>query len=232
MIRLFHPLPEPHLTLAGERHHYLTRVLRLMRGDTLEVFDGKGKAFAAKVQRVDEDSSLLELGAAQECVAGRHLTLIQGLPKGDKWEWIIQKATELGVSALAPVETVRSVVKVDPSKTENKTKRWQKIAEEAARQSGRRDVPVVHAVTSLMEAVQALAPGTQLLTLDEEERAVSLSQALKADVPLALIIGPEGGLDRSEVQGQPVSLGQLILRTETASVAALCVVLHRDGRLG
>ena len=236
------PTPAPErLTVGGERFHHLAHVLRIAPGDTVEVFDGRGRAFVARVEQVGESSLELVLGEERSDEVGRAITILQGLPKGDKLEWIVEKATELGATAIVPVETARAVVKLDPARGEKKRERWQRIAEEAARQCRRSDVPAVLAPARLQDAVASLAEGTRVLVLDEEERAVRLGKVLAPlgpEVPLALVIGPEGGLAREEVDALlrrgavAVSLGKNILRTETAALAALSVVLHRDGRLG
>lgn len=153
---------------------------------------------------------------------------------------MLQKCTELGAAAFAPVFTERTIVK--PSGREgSKVERWQRIVEEAARQSGRAEVPTVHPPQPLLDAVRALS-GALVLVLDEEEEALPLSaavaQALTTSQPLALVIGPEGGLSRAEVKaleplgGIPVTLGRRVLRTETAALAALAVLLHLQGELG
>ncbi len=244
MVRLFIPLPEPAptgVTLSGERRHYLTHVLRLGEGASLEVFDGSGRAFDARVVSVEEDSVRLVLGEARHAPPRREVHILQGLPKGDKLEWVLQKGTELGATAFHPVAAARSVVKLEPRRAEERTTRWTKIVEEAARQCRRNDVPLVHPPRSLLDAARALTPGTTLMVLDEEESAVPLGEVFRASAPgspVALVVGPEGGLAREEVSalralgGRPVTLGRLILRTETAALAALAVMSHLDGELG
>src|SRR4051812_9869605 len=108
MVRLLAPIPTPapeRLTLDGERFHYLARVLRLAEGDALEVFDGGGRAFQAKVARVGAETAELSLGAPVEQAPAPPLALVQGLPKGDKLEWVLQKGTELGATLFAPAAT-------------------------------------------------------------------------------------------------------------------------------
>ncbi len=219
MIRLLAPIPTPvpeRLTLQGERFHYLVRVLRLGEGAALEVFDGGGRAFSARVERVGEAEAELSLGSPVARAVAPPLALVQGLPKGDKLEWVLQKGTELGATLFAPADTARAVVKLDEKRAAERVKRWTKIVEEAARQCGRADVPEVHPPRALLEAVASLPEGD----------------------PLALVVGPEGGLDRGEVTalaevgGVPVTLGRRVLRTETAALAALAVLQHLRGELG
>lgn len=242
--RLYVPLPElptSEVTLAGERRHYLVHVLRLGEGDALEVFDGTGRAFDARVVALEADAVRLALGPARTAPPRRALHVLQGLPKGDKLEWVLQKGTELGAAAFHPVDTARSVVKLEPKRATERTERWRKIVEEAARQCRRNDVPQVHPPRPLLEAARALGEGTVLLVLDEEETAVPLGEAFRAagpGTPVALVVGPEGGLAREEVAAllalgaRAVTLGARILRTETAALAALAVMEHLDGELG
>jgi 16S rRNA (uracil1498-N3)-methyltransferase len=228
------------MRLEGPRFHHLIRVLRVRAGEALEIFDGKGTVFSAQVDDVGTDCATLTLGAGAPQSAPREITIVQGLPKAEKLEWVLQKCTELGAAAFAPVFSERTIVK--PSGREDtKVQRWQRIVEEAARQSGRADVPVVHPPRPLIDAVRALSTAL-VLVLDEEEEALPLSAAvapaLSTSQPLALVIGPEGGLSRAEVyalQGLgaiPVTLGRRVLRTETAALAALAVLLHLQGELG
>ncbi|MFL5320511.1 MAG: RsmE family RNA methyltransferase, partial [Myxococcaceae bacterium] len=228
------------VSLSGPRLHYLARVLRLVVGDALEVFDGKGNAFEAQVRALNSESATLLLGAPRPEPKPRHIAIVQGLPKADKLELILQKGTELGASEFFPVEMIRSIAKRS-DRSEKKTERWQRIAEEAARQCGRSDVPVVRPPMSLEEGISALRPGTVVLVLDEEEQATGLQTAavsLTAGQPVAIVVGPEGGLDRSEVQwllsrgARTVTLGRRVLRTETAAFVALTVLQVVDGELG
>ena len=239
MRRLFLPTAhEGKATVKGPAFHYLVRVQRLGQGDEVEVFDGKGTSFPAHLVSVDAESATLELRAGRPSPKLTPITVVQGLPKADKLELVLQKGTELGATAFAPFSAERSVVKLE-GKADARQKRWQKIVEEAARQCGRADVPQVEPLRALDAAVKALPEGTRVLVLDEEERAVRLSHAATASAgALALVVGPEGGLTRAEVKllegrgAQPVTLGPRILRTETAALAALAVLLHLEGELG
>ena len=225
------------LTITGPGHHHLVHVLRARNNDTLEVFNGEGLSFAATIVQVNADNADLQLGAPKPSAPMRKVSVIQGLPKGDKFELILQKCTELGASEFFPVSTERSLVKL-ANLSDNKVTRWQTIVDEAARQSGRSDVPHVHTPVSLTQCLQQLPEGTKVLVLDEEEKAQRLGQVLLTlddSAPIALLIGPEGGLTRAEItspRALSVSLGALILRTETAAFSALTIVRHLEGVLG
>jgi 16S rRNA (uracil1498-N3)-methyltransferase len=228
------------VTLDGPQLHYVARVLRLRAGDALEVFDGAGHTFAATVSALGEASCTLRLSQRSLARHGRAIAVVQGLAKGDKLDLVFQKATELGASHLVAAACERSVVKLD-GKADAKRARWQRIAEEAARQCRRADVPRVEGPVPVLEAPALLGPGWAVLVLDEEERAVPLSaavMALPSERPVALVVGPEGGLSRAEVSGLvergavAVTLGGLVLRTETAALAGLAVLRHLDGALG
>lgn len=230
---------EGETVVEGARFHHLIRVLRARTGDSLEVFDGEGRAFDAKLTHLTQTTATLVLNSSRAAPSARRITIVQGLPKADKLEWVLQKGTELGAAAFAPAACSRSVVKLD-GKEQAKQLRWQKIVEEAARQCGRADVPVVQLPRPLKSAVASLEELPAVLVLDEEERATTLTSAVSAigAGPLALVIGPEGGLSREEVAeltnagAIAVSMGRLILRTETAALAALAVLRHLDGELG
>jgi 16S rRNA (uracil1498-N3)-methyltransferase len=240
MIRLLHPQAATgNVSVTGSGLHYLSRVHRVRPGDELELFDGEGKSFRAHVKMVSDESVELELGPAREAPRVRPVTVLQGMPKADKLELIIQKACELWAQAVIPVWCERSVVK--PSGAEaNKRARWQKISDEAARQCGRSTVMQVEKPLELEEAL-GLLRGALILTLDEEERDQKLGDAVRqtaSNQPIALVVGPEGGLSGAERKilaskgAQSVTLGPLVLRTETAALAAISVVRHLDGLLG
>jgi len=228
--------------IVGERLHHLERVLRLGPGDEVEVFDGRGGCRHARILAVEEGGALLELGAWREAPARVPVTLAQGLAKADKLEWVIQKATELGAARIAPLALDRSVVRIDPAKVPERRRRWEKIAEEAARQSGRADVPEVEAPAGLEAFLDAAAARGERVALlwegaRDEERLGAWVEANR-DLPLALVVGPEGGFTDAEVESARargaaiVSLGPRILRTETAGIVAVALALHRLGALG
>jgi 16S rRNA (uracil1498-N3)-methyltransferase len=244
MHRLLLPVPDPappSVVVGGAALHRLRHVLRLSAGDAVEVFDGRGRRFPARVERIDETSAHLALSAGLRDSPSRSVTILQGLPKGAKVEWVLEKGSELGAAAFLPVFTDRTVVKPSEGKLDARVARWRRIAEEASRQCGRADVPRVEIPRPLLEAVRGLAPGTFVCVLDEEETGRGLAEVLAAcpaESPLALVVGPEGGLTRAEVSAltgagaHPATLGALKLRTETAALVALAVVRLLDGQLG
>ncbi len=227
--------------IAGDALHYLARVLRLGPGDELEVFDGAGRVFAARLASLDEDEAIVELGPAREAPVAPRITLAQGIAKGDKMDLVVQKATELGVARVVPLQLERCVVRLDAARGADRAKRWQRIADEAARQSGRADVPAIDAPASLERFLaDAASRGEQAAVLWEEEGSARLGPWIASHLgePMALVIGPEGGLSAAEVEtirgagGMVVGLGPRILRTETAGLAALSVAMHLAGELG
>ena len=165
------------------------------------------------------------------------LYLFQGLPKGDKMELIIQKAVELGACEIIPVATRRSVVKLDKKKEENKVRRWNAIAESAAKQSGRMQIPEVKGVMTLSEAF-SYSEGFDINLIPYEleegmEKTREILGRIKPGMRAGIYIGPEGGFDREEVEAavekgiHPITLGRRILRTETAGMAALSILMFQ-----
>ncbi len=159
-----------------------------------------------------------------------------GLPKGDKMEWIIQKCVELGVTALVPVQTARCVVRLDERDAAKKQARWQKIADEAAGQSGRGIRPQVSAPLPFRTALARLQTEPTLLCYEGGGKPLG-TLVSPADTALSLVIGPEGGFDPAEVEavraagGRIATLGPRILRCETAPIAALAVLMERSGNM-
>ena len=225
------------VALEDRERHYLVDVLRLAPGAALEAFDGQGGRYPATL----EGSGALALGARQDDPArGRPVVLAQALAKGEKMELVVQKATELGASAMAPFAAARCVVRLDEKRALDRQTRWQRIAEEASRQCGRADVPEVRPVEPFAALLRrAKAEGASVLVLFEQEKALRLSQALAdATGTVVIVVGPEGGFTPEEIAlaqaegAQVVTLGRWILRTETAGLAALAVARFLDGELG
>lgn len=243
MNRLHVPKAEiaPTVVVRGDRAGYLRDVLRLKPGAPIEVFDGEGMIYAAKLEQWVGDDAELTLGeGVARPFTGATITLLQGLPKADKLELVIQKAVELGVRRVVPVACERSIVKLDAKKAVERVQRWQKIADEASRQCKRADVAEIGDVVAL-DKLLAAAPlaGERRLLLDEEETALRMRDALGSPAAhWVLLVGPEGGFTREEVAAakragfQTVTLGPRILRTETAGLAAISIVQHVLGDLG
>ena len=223
-------------TLEGAVAHYLARVLRLRAGDCFVAFDpARAREADASVLRAEGSSLSVRVGPIREppVHARRELTIIQALAKGEKCDAIVRDATELGATRISMATTRRTVVKLDPSRAHARQERWARIAEQAARQSGRSDTPVIEAPAAWGEAIARVTSTCRRFCL--WERAVDplgppLFDALSEDTELAFACGPEGGLEPAEVAlardlGWTVaSLGTRTLRTETVAAAVLGAV--------
>ncbi|MFL5453324.1 MAG: 16S rRNA (uracil(1498)-N(3))-methyltransferase [Myxococcales bacterium] len=223
------------VALTPAQAHYLETVLRLRPGSPVEVFDGQGRRFDAVLE-----SAGLQIGAELPRAAQSALDvwLAQAIVKGDKLDLVVQKATELGASRIVLLDTARSVVKLEDKRAASRLERLRRVAEEAARQCGRSDVPPIDGPLSFDELPSRLEPDRLGLLLDAEEGELRLSQAARGAARLCLAVGPEGGFaeperERAVSEGMlRVTLGRLVLRTETAGLAALAVVRHLAGDLG
>lgn len=247
MARLFvepAKLTDEIVVLADEDHRYLTRVLRLGVDDAVTLFDGKSVEATARITRVGPRALELKIEErhAVSAIDRPHVTVIQALAKGDKLDLVVQKATELGAARIIPVTTTRAIQRLDANtlRTMSRRSRWQKIAREAARQSGRLDVPEVEAVTALTTAMQASPKDALKLLLWEGARQTTLRSVLPDEAPqqIVIAIGPEGGFTVEEVEAArhagfvPVGLGPRILRTETAALVVLAILGYALGDLG
>ncbi len=219
--------------VSGEDVRHIVTVLRMKTGDELLLCDGEGTEYLARISGVNKREVEAEVVSRSKHEAGSpRITLGQGLPKSDKMDFIVQKATELGVSAVAPLATERTIVKIkDEAK---RTTRWQKIAREAAMQSGRADIPAIRPIQSFRDFLITHDPGPLTLSLlPWEEGTTPIKDVLRAsrDVKnVVVLIGPEGGFSQDEAalaQSKGfhlVSLGRNILRTETAALAVLSMI--------
>jgi 16S rRNA (uracil1498-N3)-methyltransferase len=230
----------PVVALRGEVAHQIARVLRLRTGERIVVFDGGGREWVVRLAEVTptEAAGEIETERANTAEPRLRLTLFQAVLKGDQMDFVLQKGTEVGVAAFAPVVTERTIAQ---GADDRKLARWQRIVQEAAEQSGRAVLPPVTPPLSLDDACRRLALGSAL-TLWEEERATGLGEALgrlpRPLPPLALLVGPEGGLTAREVDqavaagAVSVSLGPRILRAETAGLIAASALFYAAGDLG
>lgn len=231
-------------TITGENYKHLVKVLRLHKGDKILLADGSGKQCEAEIKEINSENVLVEILREKEKSPEPpvNVTLLQGLPKKDKMELIIQKGTELGMHALVPIECARATLKLDSKRAVSRKSRWQKIALEASKQCQRALIPEIGEICSLKEALNALAADL-ILFLWEDENTVTLKESLhniSTDKikTVAVAIGPEGGWAPEEVQlaheynAEVVSLGPRILRTETAGIAVITMLLYQLGDLG
>lgn len=219
--------------IAGEELNHLMRVLRLAPGEEVEVL-WAGRRYLARLTAVAKEGAAYETIAELDGHEPRcRVTLYQGLCKGEKMDFIVQKCTEMGVCAIVPVMMARSVAK--PGKTEQKTERYSRIAREAVKQCGRSHVPEVRPALSFAEALEDMRRRQRIL-MPYEEGGAPFAQAI-AEQDVGLLIGPEGGIAPQEAEavlragGQAVTLGSRILRTETAGLVALTLTLHCAGDL-
>jgi len=222
---------EASLLLPAAGAYHVARVLRMRAGAPLVVFDGKGNDYQAEITQVDGDAVTVRLGTQTPSIGESPLriTLIQGISRGERMDWTLQKATELGVTGIAPVLTARSVVRLDDKQGEKKQTHWQAIAIGACEQCGRSRIPAVSAPLQLRNYFTTVRKEGLRLVLSP---AAPGSLAGLASLPskVELLIGPEGGLDDDELLAagnagfMPVRLGPRVLRTETAAVVALTVL--------
>lgn len=239
MPRLFVPaelLRGASATLDATAHRHLVKVLRLGPDAVLQVFDGQGNEIEARIVAVGKASVEIALGERRQLPAAAcTVTLLIAPPRGERMDFVVQKTTELGVARIVPVTTTRAMVKANPQQP----RRWRAIAQEAARQSGRADVPVVTELTPFVQALtDAGAEHECCLFLWESEQRQSLRRLLQAAPrSVALLVGPEGGFADDEAARAiaagfvAVGLGPRILRSETAAMVAVALAQAASGGL-
>jgi len=223
--------------ITGGDVNHIKNVLRMHPGEEIMILDGSGMEYRCEIETISDEVLARVLEAKKtEAELSVRLLLFQGLPKKDKMELIIQKAVELGVSEIIPVLTKRTVVKLeDKKKEQKKLERWQAIAEAAAKQSGRGIIPKVCEAVKFIEAVrqaeqldEALIPYELAEGMDEARERI---RGLKGKKNIGIFIGPEGGFEEEEIALatsagiHPITLGKRILRTETAGLCILSVIM-------
>ena len=222
--------------ISGADFNHLKNVLRMKIGDEFLVsLDGVSHLCVLKEFKDDCAVSTIKVENFQDTALPVKIYLFQGLPKADKLELIIQKAVELGVDEIVPTETSRSIVKIEEKKAESKRARWQAIAESAAKQSKRTIIPKVSAPLKFMDAVSLCSKLDVLIVPYENKRGMidtlDALKTLKAGMSVGLFIGAEGGFEDKEIEklkevgARVVSLGKRILRTETAAITALSMIM-------
>ncbi len=227
--------------LEGDVAHQVSRVLRMSAGDEIILLDNSGREYSVQLTRFDKSAVEGNVVSVIEAQVESPLELIlyQGLLKGEKFQWVLQKCTELGVSRFVPLRSLRTVPQGQERLERTRYPRWRKIITEAAEQSGRCTLPELKPPISLQEACDQVDGHATSIMPWEEEITTSLRPVLRGieSRHVNIFIGPEGGFDKEEVdyarsQGLvPVSLGRRILRSETAAVAAVAAVLYEMGGL-
>ena len=246
MRQVFYPgvLTEAIAITGGDAHH-LAHVMRAQIGDVITVVDAAGQAAEMAVTALTRDVVHLRMQRVLPAeTEGREVILVQALLKGEKMDFVVQKAAELGAVCVCPIVTEHVVVRYDAKKAAAKVARWQKIADEAAKQCGRRTLMTVAPVVSLTELLRDPsyigAADTATIFCYEQEERQSMRTVLGGTEArrVTLIVGAEGGFSPAEAAavtatgGQSVSLGHRILRAETASLTALAVTQYELGNLG
>ncbi len=230
------------IKIENEDVNHIKNVLRAKTGDTIDVCDREtSKNYHCKIEQIDEkhiDCYILE-EKVSNVESQVQISIFQGLPKADKMEWVIQKSVELGVYDLIPLEMKRCVVKLQEKDKTKKIQRWQKIAEGAAKQSGRDRIPVIQPVTNIKALCEQIKEYDRVFVAYEKETVHTLKQELKTikqvkhkPIKLAIVIGPEGGIEEEEIEklkenhAQIITLGNRILRTETVALHMLSIIMY------
>lgn len=227
------------IRVVGSDVNHMKNVLRMKAGEEVWISDGEEKEYHCEITCFEDEEAVLKIleTLESEYELPNKIYLFQGLPKGDKMELIIQKAVELGVHEIIPVEMKRCVVKLDAKKSDKKIARWQQISESAAKQSKRMLIPEVHSVMTYKEAMKyaaeldvALVPYELAKGMKETRELIS---AIQPGQSVGIFIGPEGGFEEAEIElalesgAKPITLGKRILRTETAGLTILSVLMFQ-----
>ena len=229
------------ITIIGEDVNHIKNVLRKKIGDKLEVCNQEtGTTFECEIAEINEAEIKNHIISENKMTNSKILVdIFQGLPKAEKMELIIQKSVELGVNAIIPVKMQRCVVKLDMKSENKKIERWQKISESAAKQSGRNLIPQIHKIIKI-EEISKLKNEYDIIIIcyeNEKENHIKkeiqkLKQNKKQEIRIAIVIGPEGGLEENEVKylqkegTKIVTLGNRILRTETVALNILSIIMY------
>lgn len=226
-----------YITITGSDVNHIKNVLRMKCGTKITISDGQDKEYYCIIDLIEDDRVLAKIEDIEGTSAelSTKITLFQGLPKSDKLELIIQKAVELGVYEIVPVKTKRSVVKLDVKKQAKKTERWNNIALSAAKQAKRSVIPVVREIMTFDEAIAYGKNLSMNIIPYEDAQGIVHSKEVIDGVfgkeSLGIFIGPEGGFEEKEVGKamavgiEPITLGHRILRTETAGITTLSIIM-------
>lgn len=228
------------IKIVGNDINHIQNVLRLKQNDEINISNiDTGKNYVAKIEKVDGEAIICNIIASSDTLVECNvkISVFQGLPKADKMEYIIQKSTELGAYNFIPVNMKRCIVKLDNKTANKKIERWNKIAESAAKQSGRDIIPKVEEVKSISDICSSINNYDILIVAYEGEESNTLKTELKKltnkeNLKIGIVIGPEGGIDIEEVNklqnagAKIVTLGKRILRTETAPIAMISNIVY------
>ncbi len=230
------------LRIEGDEVRHIRRVLRLRTGDEIIVFDGSAKEYEGMIVEDRPSSVVIRI---QNILSSKkesplEITLAQSVLKGEKMDYLIQKATELGVKEIIPFFSSRSIPILEKSKSLRRHRRWERIAIEASKQSGRGVIPKIEPLQDYSEMLQNIPPDFLRLILWEKEgaRLKEVLAGLKEKIKIFFIVGPEGGLSQEEVDLAkekgfiPITLGKRILRSETASLSLLSILQYDWGDMG
>jgi 16S rRNA (uracil1498-N3)-methyltransferase len=223
-----HPGAELALPPGAARH---VQVLRLQPGEAITLFNGQGGQWQATVRRMGRSEVVVQLDAhtAVEREAARGVTLAIGMPANERMDWLVEKATELGVARIAPLHTQHGVLRLAGERAQKKQAHWLAVAQAACEQCGRNRVPAIEPVRDISAFLRDASGARAVLSL--AEGSAPAGQAFAGTAPLTVLIGPEGGLSATEdAQARaagfaPVTLGERVLRAETAAIAALTLAI-------
>ncbi len=230
------------ITITGGDVNHIRNVLRLKIGEQILISDGRGRDYYCRISDIDSEQVVADIEDVCDNFAELpvEVTLFQGYPKSDKMDLIVQKMVELGVHRIVPVFTARTVVKLDAKKAAKKTERYNLIAEAAAKQSGRGLVPEVLSPVTFAQAIKMASELDMNIIPYEEAEGLEYSRRVISDIQgkksLGIFIGPEGGFSRDEVEqamaagAKSITLGHRILRTETAGLAVMAIVMFEIDR--
>ena len=219
------------LILQGEQASYLGRVLRSRVGDAVTVFNGDGGEWSASIENISKNSVILRVETRTETSTESQLKvhLVQGVSRGERMDFVVQKATELGVRRITPVLTHHGMVKLDQKRAEKRRQHWQQVATSACEQSGRTRPPLIDAPVDLNSWFGAKDSSDSTELILRPGTSTAFASIGKPATKLCLLIGPEGGFSEREYEDaeiagfRAVSLGPRILRTETAALAAIVI---------
>lgn len=231
------------ICIVGENVNHIVKVLRMKNGDKILVSNGRGKEYICSLSNLSTKEVICDIIYEMENKTEPpvSITLFQGLPKAQKMDLIVQKCVEIGVSKIQPVITSRVVVKTEGKDITGKLERWQRIAEEAAKQSNRGTIPKIFKPISFDKSIEMLGNMDLTIVPYEREESLGIKNVLKNGMTykdIGIFIGPEGGFEEYEIERclkagiKPVTLGPRILRTETAGFVASTMILYEIGDMG